>query len=136
GVRLLPVGTGGLALLAAWQLVVATGGVAPRLLPSPARVAQQAWAHRETLVAHAGATLTVTLVGFSVSVAVAWALGVTLDRLPRLRSGVVPLLVASQTVPVLVVAPLLVLWFGFGLAPKVLVVTLVTFFPVALGLVE
>ncbi|WP_251140910.1 ABC transporter permease [Cellulomonas dongxiuzhuiae] len=134
--RLAPVGLGVLALLAAWQVVVATGGVAPRLLPSPARVAQQAWTHRETLAGHTGATLTVTLVGFAVSVVVAGALAVTLDRLPRLRAGVVPLLVASQTVPVLVVAPLLVLWFGFGLAPKVLVVTLVTFFPVALGLVE
>ncbi|MBO3088093.1 ABC transporter permease [Cellulomonas dongxiuzhuiae] len=134
--RLVPVGLGVLALLTAWQVVVATGGVAPRLLPSPARVAQQAWTHRETLAGHTGATLTVTLVGFAVSVVVAGALAVTLDRLPRLRAGVVPLLVASQTVPVLVVAPLLVLWFGFGLAPKVLVVTLVTFFPVALGLVE
>jgi len=134
--RVLPVGVGALALLGVWQVVVATGDVAPRLLPSPARVAQHAWTHRDALVAHAGATLTVTLVGFAVSVAVAWVLAVTLDRLPRLRTGVVPLLVASQTVPVLVVAPLLVLWFGFGLAPKVLVVTLVTFFPVALGLVE
>ncbi|GIG40199.1 ABC transporter permease [Cellulomonas phragmiteti] len=134
--RALPVVAGAAALLVLWQVVVAVGGIAPRLLPSPARVAQQAWAHREVLAAHAGATLTVTLVGFSVSVAVAGVLAVTLDRLPRLRAGVVPLLVASQTVPVLVVAPLLVLWFGFGLAPKVLVVTLVTFFPVALGLVE
>lgn len=134
--RVMPVVAGVVALLAVWQAVVAAGHVAPRLLPSPARVAQQAWAHRDVLAAHAGATLTVTLVGFTVSVLVAVALAVTLDRLPRLRAGVVPLLVASQTVPVLVVAPLLVLWFGFGLLPKVVVVTLVTFFPVALGLVE
>lgn len=136
GARALPVALGALVLLGLWQVVVATGGVAPRLLPSPARVVQQAWAHREALATHAAATLTVTVVGFGCSVAVAWALALVLDRLPRLRVGVVPLLVASQTVPVLVVAPLLVLWFGFGLLPKVLVVTLVTFFPVALGLVE
>lgn len=134
--RAVPLLVGVVALLAVWQLAVATGDVAPRLLPSPARVVQQAWTHRDVLATHAGATLTVTLVGFGVSVAVAWVLAVVLDALPRVRAGVVPLLVASQTVPVLVVAPLLVLWFGFGLAPKVLVVTLVTFFPVALGLVE
>ena len=123
-------------LLAVWQAVVAAGGVTPRLLPSPVRVVQQAWVHREALAVHTGATLTVTAAGFGVSLVVAWVLALALDRLPRLRAGVVPLLVASQTVPVLVVAPLLVLWFGFGLLPKVLVVTLVTFFPVALGLVE
>ncbi|UZN02720.1 ABC transporter permease [Cellulomonas sp. S1-8] len=134
--RALPVLVALAALLAVWQGAVATGGVTPRLLPSPARVVQQAWTHREVIAGHAGATLTVTLVGFAVSVAVAGVLAVTLDAVPRLRAGVVPLLVASQTVPVLVVAPLLVLWFGFGLGPKVLVVTLVTFFPVALGLVE
>lgn len=134
--RALPVAVGVVVLLAAWQAVVVVGDVVPRLLPSPARVVQQAWAQREVLAAHAGATLGVTVVGFGVSVVVAWVLAVALDRLPRLRAAVVPLLVASQTVPVLVVAPLLVLWFGFGLAPKVLVVTLVTFFPVALGLVE
>lgn len=134
--RVLPVVTGVAVLLAGWQLLVATGGIAPRLLPSPARVAQQAWAHRDALAGHAGATLTVTLVGFGVSLLVAVLLAVVLDAAPRLRAGVVPLLVASQTVPVLVLAPLLVLWFGFGLLPKVLVVTLVTFFPVAIGLVE
>jgi len=134
--RALPVVVAVAALLAVWQTVVATGDVAPRLLPSPARVAQQAWAQRDLVAAHAGATLTVTAVGFTTSVVVAALLAVTLDLAPRLRAGVVPLLVASQTVPVLVVAPLLVLWFGFGLAPKVLVVVLVTFFPIAIGLVE
>ena len=134
--RALPVVVGVAMLLALWQAVVAVGDVAPRLLPSPARVAQQAWTQREALAEHAGATLGVTVVGFTVSVVVAWVLAVALDRLPRLRAAVVPLLVASQTVPVLVVAPLLVLWIGVGLAPKVLVVTLVTFFPVAIGLVE
>lgn len=134
--RVLPVVVGAGLLLGVWQAVVALGDVAPRLLPSPARVVQQAWAHRDALVAHTGATFTVTLVGFGVSVVVAAVLAVVLDVAPRLRAGVVPLLVASQTVPVLVVAPLLVLWFGFGLLPKVLVVTLVTFFPVAIGLVE
>lgn len=134
--RALPVTLGVTLLLTVWQVAVVVGDVAPRLLPSPARVVQQAWAQREVLADHAGATLGVTVVGFTVSVVVAWVLAVVLDRLPRLRAAVVPLLVASQTVPVLVVAPLLVLWFGFGLAPKVLVVTLVTFFPVALGLVE
>ena len=113
--RVLPVVAGVVALLAVWQGLVAAGHVAPRLLPSPARVAQQAWVHRDVLAVHAGATLTVTVVGFAVSVLVAVVLAVTLDRLPRLRAAVVPLLVASQTVPVLVVAPLLVLWFGFGL---------------------
>ncbi len=134
--RAVPVLVAVAVVLAGWQVAVASGRIAPRLLPSPARVAQQAWAQRDAIAGHAASTLTVTAVGFTTSVVVAAVLAVTLDLVPRLRAGVVPLLVASQTVPVLVVAPLLVLWFGFGLAPKVLVVVLVTFFPVAIGLVE
>jgi len=123
-------------VVALWQLVVVRTGADPRFLPSPVRVAAQGWAQREAIGEHAAATLTVTLVGFAVSTAVAWLVAVVVDLVPPLRRAVVPLLVMSQALPVTAIAPLTILWFGFGLLPKVLVITLVTFFPVAIGLVE
>jgi len=133
--RVLPVVAVLAVLAAAWQ-AAALAVANPRLLPTPGRVVEQAWAQRDVLAQHTTATLGVTAAGFAVSVAVAWALALLVDQVPALGRGLVPVLVASQTVPVVAVAPLVVLWFGFGLAPKVLVVTLVTFFPLVVGLVE
>ena len=123
-------------LLVVWQVGVVASGVAPQVLPSPLRVAEQGWAFRAQLWANTVPTLQATAVGFAVSLAVAWALAVAIDFSPWLRRALTPLLVASQTLPIIAIAPLLIIWFGFGLAPKVLVIALVTFFPVTVGLVE
>ncbi|TJZ81612.1 ABC transporter permease [Rhodococcus oryzae] len=124
------------ALVVAWQIYVDVSGIRPQLLPSPVRVAQQGWGHREEIAVHAGATLTVTLIGFSVSLVLAWALAILVDFSPWLRRAFVPLFVASQTLPIIAIAPLMIIWFGFGLLPKVLVIALATFFPMAIGLIE
>ncbi|MFC4377681.1 ABC transporter permease [Nocardia halotolerans] len=123
-------------LVVIWQVYVAISGVRPQVLPSPLRVVQQGWAHRDEISTHAAATLQVTLIGFAVSLSLAWALAVVVDFSPWLRRALVPLFVASQTVPIVAIAPLMIIWFGFGLLPKILVVALVTFFPMAIGLIE
>ncbi|MFD6268065.1 ABC transporter permease [Nocardia asteroides NBRC 15531] len=123
-------------LVVIWQVYVTSSGVRPQVLPSPLRVVQQGWAHRAEIGTHATATLQVTLVGFAVSLVLAWTLAVIVDFSPWLRRALVPLFVASQTVPIVAIAPLMIIWFGFGLLPKVLVVALVTFFPMAVGLIE
>ncbi|MEV0061951.1 ABC transporter permease [Nocardia sp. NPDC058379] len=123
-------------LVALWQVYVTSSGVRPQVLPSPLRVVQQGWAHRDEIATHAAATLQVTLVGFAVSLTLAWVLAVIVDFSPWLRRALVPLFVASQTVPIVAIAPLMIIWFGFGLLPKILVVALVTFFPMAIGLIE
>lgn len=124
------------ALVALWQIYVTISAVRPQVLPSPVRVVEQGWAHRAEIGTHAAATLQVTLIGFAVSLSLAWLLAVVVDFSPWLRRAFVPLFVASQTVPIIAIAPLMIIWFGFGLLPKVLVVALVTFFPMAIGLVE
>ena len=106
------------------------------MLPSPARVLAQGWAYRDQIWANTVPTLQVTAVGFAVSLALGWALAVAVDFSPWLRRALTPLLVASQTLPIIAIAPLLIIWFGFGLLPKVVVIALVTFFPVAVGLIE
>lgn len=125
-----------LALLVAWQVAVQITEVRPQILPSPLRVAEQGWLNRDALAEHALATLFVTLVGFAVSLTVSWAVAMTVDFVPWLRRALVPLLVGSQTLPIIAIAPLMIIWFGFGLLPKVLLIVLTTFFPVTIGLIE
>lgn len=122
--------------LAGWQFGVDASGAAPQVLPSPLRVVEQGWAYRDALWTNTVPTLQETAIGFAVSLALAWLIAVAVDFSPWLRRAVTPLLVASQTLPIIAIAPLLVIWFGFGLLPKVIVIALVTFFPVAVGLIE
>lgn len=134
--RLLPALATVTVLVVCWQAYVQISGIRPQLLPAPTRVLEQGWAHRDEIALHAGATLQVTATGFALSLALAWLLAVVVDFSPWLRRAFVPLFVASQTLPIIAIAPLMVIWFGFGLLPKVLVVALVTFFPMAIGLIE
>jgi len=136
GRRVLPPVVVVAVLLLGWQLAVTLLAVTPQVLPSPLRVVEQGWANRAALWDNTIPTLQVTAVGFAVSLAVGWALAVTVDFSPWLRRALLPLMVASQTLPIIAIAPLMILWFGFGLLPKVLVIALVTFFPVVVGLVE
>lgn len=122
--------------IAVWQIYVEVSGIRPQVLPSPGRVLTQGWAQREAIAENAAATLQVTLVGFAVSLLLAWLLAVAVDFSPWLRRAFVPLFVVSQTLPIIAIAPLLIIWFGFGLLPKILVIALATFFPMAIGLIE
>ena len=81
-------------------------------------------------------TLQETFLGFAVSLTLAWVLAVAIDFSPWLRRALMPLLVASQTIPIIAIAPLMIIWFGFGLMPKIMVIALVTFFPVTVGLID
>ncbi|MBY6363311.1 ABC transporter permease [Rhodococcus corynebacterioides] len=123
-------------VIAVWETYVRLADVSPRVLPAPSRVAAQGWAAREVIAGHAASTLQVTLVGFGLALVVSWIIATAVDFSPRLRRAVVPLLVISQTVPIVALAPLMIIWFGFGIVPKLLVVALVTFFPTTVGLIE
>ena len=94
------------------------------------------WDFREAAVGHLVPTLFEAIVGCSLSVVLAIAAAVALDRWEPVRRAVEPLLVTSQTIPIVAIAPLFVIWFGFGLLPKVLIVVLVTFFPVTIALLD
>ncbi|WP_261773514.1 ABC transporter permease [Rhodococcoides corynebacterioides] len=123
-------------LIAVWESYVRLADVSPRVLPAPSRVVVQGWANREVIAGHAASTLQVTLLGFALALAVSWIIATCVDFSPWLRRAVVPLLVISQTLPIVALAPLMIIWFGFGILPKLLVVALVTFFPMTVGLVE
>lgn len=120
-------------LLLLWEAGVRVTGAPRWLFPAPSAIAEafvEAWPQ---LVQHSGRTLLETAVGLTVSVVAGVILAVAVDLLPTLRRAIYPLLVISQTVPIIALAPLLVVWFGFGLLPRVLVVTLVCFFPIVIS---
>jgi ABC-type nitrate/sulfonate/bicarbonate transport system permease component len=122
--------------LGGWQWYVTAFDVRPQVLPPPLRVVEQGWAYREVLWANTVPTLQETAIGFAVSLALSWLIAIAADFSPLVRRALTPLLVASQALPLVAIAPLLIIWFGFGLLPKVVVIALVTFFPVTVGLIE
>ncbi len=124
----------GCAFLGGWEGYVALTDASPLVLPAPSDVLRGLWIEQGDIMQHALATLSVTGIGFGLSVAFAFAVSVMLHFSGWLRRGLMPLLVSSQTVPIVALAPLMVLWFGFGLVPKVLLVILVTFFPMVVSL--
>lgn len=124
------------AALATWEIYVRLSGMSALVLPAPSRVIGQIAANHALLWANTLPTLQATLSGFAFSLTVAFTLSVLIDFLPRLRRALFPVFVISQTLPLVAIAPLVVLWFGFGLAPKILLVALVTFFPMLIALVD
>ncbi len=119
-----------LALLGAWELYVDLGGVDPLVLPAPHAVAASLYDDRGLLWSNFLVTAKEIALGIVAAMAAGFTMAVVIHFSPALRRGLYPLLVASQAVPVPMLAPVLALWLGFGLAPKVVVVALVSFFPV------
>lgn len=119
-------------LLVLWQ-AGAMGMNAAYLLPSPVQILQRLWDLRVPLfTVHLPATLSVTGIGLVLSVGLGLLLAVSMDASGLVRRAVYPLVVASQTIPTTAIAPLFVLWFGYGIWSKVLVTVLITFFPITI----
>jgi ABC-type nitrate/sulfonate/bicarbonate transport system permease component len=123
-------------IVLAWEALVRVLGIDPIVLPAPSRILSALWDARAVAAGHALTTLLETVVGFAVSVVFAVGAALVMDSIGWVRRAVYPILVASQTIPVVAIAPLLIIWFGIGLVPKVLVVVLVTFFPVTVALLD
>ena len=124
------------AAVAAWQIYAMRSGVSPQILPSPARVVDSGWAARDALWTNTVATLEETAFGFLVAIVLALGLSLVIDASGILRTALMPLLIGSQTLPLVAIAPLVIIWFGFGLTPKVLLVALLSFFPITVALLE
>jgi ABC-type nitrate/sulfonate/bicarbonate transport system permease component len=122
-----------LALFGAWELYVELSGIDRVTLPAPSRVLEVAWRNRDLLAEHSVITLQEAALGLAASISFGVSIALLIDALAPVRRGLYPLLVGSQTLPVVVIAPLFVLWFGFGIGPKILVVMLYTFFPITVA---
>lgn len=117
-------------LLLAWQLLVLATGVPPYILPGPDQVAVSLWNNAGLLLRHARVTALEILLGILLGTLLGCASALLLSYFHRARRWLLPLLVASQAVPVFAIAPLLVLWLGYGMASKVAMATLIIYFPV------
>jgi len=121
------------ALFAAWEIYVSASDINVVTLPAPSRILDAAYTNRALLWDHSLVTLKETVIGLIVSIAFGVALALLIDAFAPARRALYPLLVGSQTIPVVVIAPLMILWFGFELTPKIIVVTLYTFFPITVA---
>lgn len=123
-------------LLAVWQGVSMAGWVPKFMLPSPVDVCTAFAADFGQLVQHTGTTLGEAFLGLGIAILLAFVTSFLMDRFQFLYRSVYPLLVISQTVPPVAIAPLLVLWMGYGISPKVTLVVVVCFFPIVVGLLD
>jgi putative hydroxymethylpyrimidine transport system permease protein len=127
------------ALLAIWQVLAASGaladllGLEPFLVPSPAEIAEALWEERALLVENAWVTLQEVLLGFGCAVVVGIAVALAMHLSETARLAFYPLIVASQSVPIPAIAPILIVLFGFGIGPKLAIVALIAFFPLAIN---
>ena len=124
------------ALLVVWQVACDTGLVSAYLLPSPVAVVSALVDNAALIAEHSGTTLAEAAIGLAVGVAVGFAMAVLMDRFEGFYLAFQPLMTISQTIPAIAIAPLLVLWFGYGLAPKVILIIITTFFPITVSLVS
>ncbi|MCU1351607.1 MAG: transporter permease protein [Acidimicrobiales bacterium] len=124
------------ALLAAWQVWVGVRHIESYVLPTPGRIARAAREAWPLLPGHISTTVTEALVGLALGAVAGVLLAALVVRVRLARRTLYPLLVISQTIPMVVLAPLLVIWFGLGLTPRIVVVTLIVFFPVLVSTVN
>jgi len=125
--RILTLATG---LTAFWQLLVMITDVPPYILPGPLPVARALVLHWPMLMDHLLTTITEILTGLAIGIVLGSCCALTMILLPLLRRWLLPVLVVSQAIPVFALAPILVLWFGYGMASKVAMAVLIIFFPV------
>jgi len=122
-----------LALFGVWELYVDLGGVDPDILPPPHAVASALYTDRGLLWSNFLVTAREVLLGLLATAVLGLALAVALHFSPTLRRAFYPLLVASQAIPFPVLAPILLVWLGFGILPKIMVVALVSFFSIVVA---
>lgn len=138
---LLPLGLLAL-LIGAWQIAASTGAIAEALdledflVPSPAEIASSLWENRSLLAENAWVTLREMLLGILCALVVGVGFAVLMHRWRVLRDAAYPLIVASQTIPIVVISPILIVWFGYGITPKIVIVALICFFPITVNVLD
>ncbi len=123
-------------LFGIWELWVRAKHVQPVILPPPTQVARTLWDNRSTLRSDLLVTLKEIAYGFFFGFAVGFVCGILIVYSKLMERTLYPLVIASQVVPVFAIAPLLIIWFGFGITPKVIIAALIVFFPICVNMVE
>ena len=117
-------------------IIVNVGGIEKYILPAPTDVIEVLIKDFKTMIPHILATLYEGMVGFLIAIALSIILAVIMDMVPLIKRALYPVLVISQTIPTVALAPLFIIWFGFGALPKIIVVVIVCFFPIVISIVD
>ena len=123
-------------LLVLWELYVRAGQINPQVLPTPTAVVQALIDNWGIIYDHTLQTLLETVLGMAAATLLGLLLAILLDASSWLRRAIYPLLITSQTIPLIALAPLLLIWLGFGLEPKIIMVMLYCFFPIAVAVAD
>lgn len=123
-------------LVVIWQMVCSFGGVPKYMLPSPADVADAFGKDWQLMLQHSKTTLTETFIGLFFGILIGFLTALIMDSFSLVRKMIYPLIVISQTIPTIAIAPLLVIWLGYEMLPKIILIVLVVFFPIAISLLE
>ena len=133
--KLIPLAFIGILILI-WQLVVDKGVIPRFILPSPSDVIITTIQIFGDIKKHILITLYEAMLGFTIAILLSLILSILMDSFVIVKKAIYPLLIISQTIPIVALAPLFVIWFGFGLLPKIIVVILVCFFPIVISLLD
>ncbi|HET6831301.1 MAG TPA: ABC transporter permease [Solirubrobacterales bacterium] len=125
-----------LLMLAIWQLYTVVSDVPESSLPSPIRIVEAGWESRDLLLDNTWVTAGEILIGFTAAIVLGVLLAILIRSSRTVERALYPWLVASQMVPVVALAPIFVIWTGFDLRPKVMVIALVAFFPIAVNTID
>ncbi|GCE50826.1 ABC-type nitrate/sulfonate/bicarbonate transport system permease component [Thermosporothrix hazakensis] len=125
-----------LVLLLGWQMYTRIGNVNPLVLPAPTEIITTLGKSWDTLFDHTVYTLMETVLGLALATICALVLALIMDLVGVVRRALYPLLILSQTIPIVALAPLLRIWFGFDMGPKILVVILFCFFPITVACID
>lgn len=121
---------------AQWSVIANALSIRDFLVPAPSAVCESLWSDRALLAADAWVTLREVLAGLALAATAGLLLAVLIHLSETARRAVYPLLVGSQTIPIVAIAPILVVWLGFGIAPKLVIVALVCFFPITVNALD
>ena len=123
-------------ILIVWEAYVRIFDVQTWLLPAPSDIGTALYNDAGLLSKHTRATLSEIVVGFGLALVCGVALATAIGLSRTLERAIYPFVIASQTIPIIVIAPMLLIWVGYGLAPKVIVVALISFFPIVVNMVD
>lgn len=122
-----------LFLFILWEVLVRLTKTPKWLLPTPSDVVKEAISGFDTFNKHIMPTIHLAIIGLLIGATIGLIIAIILYRLPKVNELLYPLLILSQNIPTIVLAPLLIIWFGFGLLPKIIVISLVCFFPIVVA---
>ncbi len=119
-----------------WEVAVRIANTPRWMLPPPSAIIESFRTEYRLLLQHTWVTLIEVLLGFGLALLAGLAVGIAIDASRILERAIYPLIIASQTIPMVALAPLMLIWFGYGLTPKILITALIGFFPIAVNTVD